>query len=77
MIKDKVFYLYHTDFCAVVTEALNRAVTVTATGGLAGGISQKPSVLLLADANADMPESFMQDGHTKHQHSCMGNSRQE
>ena len=38
MIKDKVLHLYHTDFCAAATEALDGAVTVTASGGLAGGI---------------------------------------
>ena len=39
MIEDKVFYLYCTDFCAAATEALDRAVTVTVSGGLAGGSS--------------------------------------
>ena len=49
MIKDKVFYLYHTDFCAAAMEALDGAVTVTEAGGLAGGVfSKKPSALLLA-----------------------------
>ena len=49
MIEDKVFYLYHTDFCAAATEALDGAVTVTEAGGLAGGVfSKKPSALLLA-----------------------------
>ena len=38
MIKDRVFYLYKTHFCATATEALDRAVTVTAAGGLAGGV---------------------------------------
>ena len=37
MIQGKVFYLYHTDFCAAATEGLDGSVTVTATGGLAGG----------------------------------------
>ena len=49
MIKDKVFYLYHTDFCTAATEVLDGAVTVTEAGGLAGGVfSKKPSALLLA-----------------------------
>ena len=44
MIEDKILYLYHTDFCAAATEALDGAVTVTAAGGLAGGVfSKKPS----------------------------------
>ena len=58
MIKDKVSYLYHTDFCAVATEVLGRAVTVTEAGGLAGGVfSKKPSTLLLAgvDLKETMP----------------------
>ena len=38
MIEDKVFHLYRTDFCAAATEALDGAVTVTASGGLAGGV---------------------------------------
>ena len=58
MIEDKVFYLYKTHFCAAATEALDGAVTVTAAGGLAGGVfSKKPSVLLLAgvDPKETMP----------------------
>ena len=58
MIEDKVFYLYRTDFCAAATEALDGAVTVTAAGGLAGGVfSKKPSALLLAgiDPKETMP----------------------
>ena len=49
MIEDKVLYLYKTHFCATATEALDGAVTVTAAGGLAGGVfSKTPSALLLA-----------------------------
>ena len=58
MIEDKVFYLYKTNFCAAATEALDGAVTVTAAGGLAGGVfSMKTSALLLAgvDPKATMP----------------------
>ena len=58
MIEDKVFYLYHTDFCAAATDALDGAVTVTESGGLAGGVfSKKPSALLLAgvDLKETMP----------------------
>ena len=58
MIENKVLYLYHTDFCAVATEALDGAVTVTEAGGLAGGVfSKKPSALLLAgvDPKETMP----------------------
>ena len=58
MIEDKILYLYHTDFCAAATEALAGAVTVTAAGGLAGGVfSKKPSALLLAgvDPKETMP----------------------
>ena len=58
MIEDKVFYLYKTHFCAAATEALDGAVTVTASGGLAGGVfSKKPSALLLAgvDPKETMP----------------------
>ena len=58
MIEDRVFYLYRTDFCAAATESLDGAVTVTESGGLAGGVfSKKPSVLLLAgiDPKETMP----------------------
>ena len=58
MIEDKVFDLYKTHFCAAATEALDGAVTVTAAGGLAGGVfSKKPSALLLAgvDPKETMP----------------------
>ena len=49
MIEDKVFYLYRADFCAAATEELDGAVTVTAAGGLAGGVfSKKLSALLIA-----------------------------
>ena len=49
MLEDKVFYLYRVDVCAAATEELDRAVTVTAAGGLAGGVfSKKPSALLIA-----------------------------
>ena len=53
MIEGKVFYLYCTDFCAAVTEALDRAVTVTATGG--GVFSQKLPVLLLVGVDPKEP----------------------
>jgi len=58
MIEDKVFYLYRADFCAAATEELDGAVTVTAAGGLAGGVfSKKPSALLIAgvDPKETMP----------------------
>ena len=58
MIEDRVFYLYKTNFCAAATEALDGAVTVTAAGGLAGGVfSMKTTALLLAgvDPKEAMP----------------------
>ena len=49
ILEDKVFYLYKAHFCAAATEALDGAVTVTAAGGLTGGVfSMKPSAVLLA-----------------------------
>ena len=84
MIEDKVFYLYRTDFCAAAMEALDGAVTVTESGGLAGGVfSRKHLALLLAGVDPketmpiDLPKGCAQDGHSEHQHPCMGDSEQE
>ena len=61
MIGDKVFYLYRNNFCAAATEALDGAVTVTATWWLVGGVfSQKPSALLLAGVDPKEPMPICQ-----------------
>ena len=61
-MRSSIYTILH-DFCAAATEALDGAVTVTAPGGLAGGVfSKKPSELLLAGVDLKETNSWCSTG---------------